>query len=235
MDSQDFACVIESLKVIELFKEAVANYNLPVTLLLGLVLLYWLFVIFGFVDSDSTLEGGADVSDSFSSGLSSVLGGSGAWKKLGIGPLPLSVFGSIFAIVLWLFSLWGNYYFNGEPGYRSLGKSALLLLPNIILSYALTQIVLWPLRKFFAAMYQRNSTEEKLTGQVGIVISAQVDQHYGQVEISTLGAPILVNARVTSSAPALEKGTSVLILEQSQDGNFYFVQTPNTSTLSTPP
>lgn len=47
----------------EILQEALKGHNLPLTILVGVVLLYWVVSMFGLVDLDSMDGGGADAAD----------------------------------------------------------------------------------------------------------------------------------------------------------------------------
>lgn len=209
--------------MIELIAESIALYNLPLTLLLGLVLFYWFLVLVGIADSetepmDLNGDGIADVSGS----------SSGFWPTCGrflhLGQVPLVVVASFLVLSLWLFALLGNYFFNGEPGDRSLLRAALLLFPNLAVSLVVTRIVAAPFRKLFSMMEESATEVEEVLQRQGVVASRQVDERYGQVEVGTAAVPLLVNARVAPGEPAIDKGALVLIVSAAPDHSFYYVQ-----------
>ena len=52
----------------EILQEALKGHNLPLTILVGVVLLYWVVSMFGLVDLDSMDGGGADAADGLDGG-----------------------------------------------------------------------------------------------------------------------------------------------------------------------
>lgn len=207
----------------ELLTESIALHNLPVTLLLGLVVFYWLLVLLGVMDSDS------EPMDLDGDGIADVSGGaSGFWPTCGrflyLGEVPLVVVGSFLAVSLWVLSVLGNYYFNGEPGNRSAWVAVLLLVPNLAVSLVITRIAATPFRQLFSVLDDSATEVESVLGREGLVSSTQVDERYGQVSIGTSAAPLLINARVTQGNGPLPKGTPVRVSAAGPDGAFYFVQ-----------
>jgi len=189
-----------------------------------MVMLYWLLVILGVLDNDFDGDGGdhhgfggAGVGqDSFGKKRSLV--------SLVLGTIPVSITGSFMAIFMWLLSLWGNFYLNGTPGNRSLLVAFGLLFPISIISLLLARIFTWPLTRLFSAM-QKSSTEvEQVAGREARVVSAQVDEKYGQVEILTQSAPLLVNARLKPGSPPVSRGDTVVVLTESEGGSYFLVE-----------
>lgn len=217
----------------ELVSEAIALHNLPATLLLGLIVGYWLLVLLGVADSDT------EPMDLDGDGIPDVSGSpNGLWPTCGrflyLGQVPLMIVVSFLAVSMWMISMISNYYFNGLPGHRSAGVAVLLLIPNVLVSLVLTRIAAAPFRKLFSAMDKASTEGETVIDREAIVTSAQVDDRYGQVAIVTGAAPLLVNARTAPGDPVLIKGTTVRITSAGADHAFYFVEptpsiTPTTS------
>ncbi|TLD69306.1 hypothetical protein FEM03_18205 [Phragmitibacter flavus] len=212
--------------MIDFIRETLSLHNLPVTMLLGMVTMYWLLVIVGILDND--FEGGVDgdVSNHGTLGGAGMSGGPESKKGgiLNFGHAPLSIVGSFLAIFMWLISLWGNFYLNGEPGDRSLILAAVLLVPNGVISLLLTRVAVMPFDRLFKAMHEGSTEAEEIVGRKGRVASVQVDERYGQVEVVTNSAPLLVNARIEAGTQPLERNAAVTVLSAADDGSFYFVR-----------
>ncbi len=220
----------------EFIREFISIHNLPCTALLGMVVLYWLLVILGVLDADIEADagegfgdGGNDSPAPLHTSHSSSAGGGGPMPEMksrlfSFGDVPLNIVGTFLAIFMWMISMISNYYLNGTPGNRSYTVALLLLIPNVILSLILTRILIIPFDKLFSAM-QRTATEsEEVVGREATVISAGVTEHYGQAEIATKAAPVLVNVRVKSGEPTLHRGAKVKIISGSPDAPFHFVE-----------
>ena len=197
----------------ELLHEAFSIHNLPVTVLLGLVLCYWLLVVIGFVDADDSGvdfngDGHADFGDHSAEG--------GFWlaagKFLHLGYVPFMIVASVLALLMFPFSVLGNYYLNPT---RNATIALLLLVPNFLGSALLTRIIVTPIKKLFESFQDRIEADTKIIGKEGVVVSMQVDSTYGQVEVPTNGAPMLLNVRVSSGHTTIPKGTPVIIFDSS--------------------
>ncbi len=210
----------------ELIRESLSAHQLPITVLLGVVVFYWLLVVFGLVD----LEG--DVFELGDGGGDGHVGGStamgGAWvtvgKWLGFSKVPIAVWGSFAVLFVWLAALILNYRFNGEPGARDVSRAMLLLVPSSVISLVMTKLVTLPVGKLFAAMADADTEAAKVIGKVGTVVTGTVDERYGQIQIPSLAAPLLLDVRVAPGLPHLTKGDAALVKEASADGAWYFVE-----------
>jgi hypothetical protein len=210
----------------DLFQEAFSLHNLPVTVLLGLVLLYWLMVVIGFIDADDSgidlnADGHADFGDHHSPEGGFWLA---AGKFLHLGVVPFMIVVSVLALLMFTFSVLANYYLNGQPGARNATIALLLLVPNLFVSAILTRIIVSPVKKLFSSFQDRIEAETKVIGKEGLVVSTQVDTTYGQVEVQTDGAPLLLNARVSEGHDPVPRGTSVLIFDISSDNSHYLIR-----------
>ncbi len=215
----------------EFIQEALSLHNLPLTALLGMVLLYWMMVMIGALD----FEGDIDVPDlpdgdtgppgmnlHHSGDLSGVMVLAG--RFFGFGQVPIAVWGSFFLLFLWGFAIILNHRFNGESGDRSMATAAWLLLPGGLASLVLTKVVTLPLATLFAAMSSVSTGATTIVGNTGTVNTTGLDDSHGQVEIKGSGAPALINARLLKAGPALQKGDRVRVVEMASEGTFYYVE-----------
>jgi hypothetical protein len=210
----------------ELIHEAFGLHNLPLTVLLGLVVGYWLLVILGAMDADSDV--GVDVEGD---GIPDHMDGQvshGCFALISslfsVGQVPFMIVISVLTLSMWLGSLLANYYFNGTPDARSAWTALGIMVPNFIVALILTRILLWPVAKLFSAM-DKNDTGIHVIGAKARVVSIEVDETYGQVEIADQGgAPALLNVRTIAGAEQLPRNAIVKIIKASDDGSFYFVE-----------
>lgn len=236
----------------ELFKEAIGLHNLPVTVLLGVMIVYWILVMIGATDVDMDGpdvhveggHGGADIGDGHGGGDRGMpFGGhvdghgghaptqSGFWQTCGrllhLGEVPLMIVLSVLSLFMWAFSITANYLFNGTPGNRDAFIALLLLVPNLIAGLLFTRVALSPLSKLIRRMQTTESEVETVLGREAIVVSSQVTESFGQIEIAARGMPVTVNARVAAGRPSIPKGTAVLVYEAGPEAVFYFVRPLN--------
>ncbi len=211
----------------EFIREAFSAHQLPATMVLGLVILYWLIVMIGGLDFDSSILDGGDLPDVHDVHHGpSALGGAwvAAGRLLGFAKVPVAVWGSFAVLFTWAAALLLNYYFNGEPGNRDFGRAALLFVPASIIGLVATKIVTLPVGKLFAAMADADTEGVEVIGKTGAVTTSTVDERYGQLQIATGGAPVLLNVRVSAGSAPLKKGDPARVLSASPDGSFYYVE-----------
>ncbi len=201
--------------MIEFFHASISLVNLPFTVLLVLIVLYWLSVIIGALDIELfDLDLSQDMDMDHSGGfVHSFL------SLLNIGEVPVMVVISVMILVGWCFSMLSNYYLNSG---MSLLIGAGLLVPNFIVSLVMAGLVTRPLRALFSTLDQED-THQKILNRVGKVTTSQVTPTFGQLEIETRGAPILVNVRTTEDT-VLKKGDKAIIYDEDKDKGIYFVE-----------
>ncbi len=211
----------------ELIREAFSAHQLPATIVLGMVILYWLVVAVGGLDFDSSILDSADLPDAHDVHHGpSALGG--AWVSvghlLGFSKVPIAVWGSFAVLFTWAAALLLNYQYNGEPGNRDIGRAVVLFLPASVIGLVVTKIVTLPIGRLFAAMADADTEAVEVIGKCGQVITSTVDERYGQLQIAAGGAPVLLNVRVTAGSPSLVKGDAARVMSASAVGAFDFVE-----------
>ncbi len=208
--------------MLELLQASLSQNQILLTILLGLVVCYWLMVVFGVLDLDTDVADGGgeiDMDPGHDSSTGSVWMSTG--RFLGFSKVPLIVWLSFVSLFMWFFSLVLNQYWNREA---EVLRALLLLAPNVVASVIVTKIVTFPIAKLFAAMADADSEGEEILERNGTVISMEANETYGQIEIPAKGAPLLVNVRCQTGAPALKKGTSVKVISAGPDNKFYYIE-----------
>ncbi len=211
--------------VSELYQAAILPHQLLLSLLLALVVFYWLLVLLGALDFESDLPddlgGDADTDASHAHGVNT----GGAWlaagRFIGFSQVPLVVWLSFMVLFVWFGSLVLNEWYN-QPG--SLEQAACLLLPNILGSLIMTKLVTLPVGKLFKAMSDADSEAEEVIGRTGVVASTEVDASYGQLEIPTASVPLLINVRTQPGAAPLLRGASAIVTSAGPDHLFYLIE-----------
>ena len=213
-------------RMIELLQDFIKPYNLPFTLLLGLIIFYWLTALLGVIDLDG--EGGdidmdaggegdtdaGDVDDSGESVWNAVL------RVVGLSDAPAILVISLFSLFLWAFNVIANMHFNPA---ESNGRAAVLLLPVVILAFLAMRLSLRFIRPVFQ-MIRAPEADARVIGQEGVVKSATIDSAFGRVEIEYQGKPLLLNAVISDEETALNKGDRVLVVLKEEKTNKYIVR-----------
>jgi len=169
---------------------------LPITVLVGLITLYWLLVIVGAVGFD-VLDGSADGLPEGDLDAGSAAGTqSGSWgsalRFFHLGEVPFMVFLSIFAISWWVSTAVGVVLFADRlPGVWTV----LWIGPCFLVALALTKGVLMPTSRFFVALDGSRQSHTELIGRTCVVTSSQVNESFGQAEVKIDGPPIIIDVR----------------------------------------
>lgn len=207
----------------ELWEHAILFYNLPLTILLGLVLVFWLVSLLGAVDLDGLdldFDVDADVDgDGASSGLSGLF--AFVMRFVNAQDVPVTIILSLLSVFMWATSLLANSSLNpGHSGWIALG----LFLGNFFFSAILVKAITQPLRPFLRSL-KAEDTPEPLIGLVGTVKSGLLDKDFGQVEVPRAsGAPALLNAILPDGHESLPRGSQVLVFDFDAERDKYLVK-----------
>ncbi|MHC2993345.1 hypothetical protein OB13_17830 [Pontibacter sp. HJ8] len=203
----------------ELLQAAISGVNILPTAFLVFTLLYWVAVIFGFLDLDFfdvDLDLDTEVQ---ADGVSAVTWLNSALAFFNLGKVPFMVFLTFLALPFWVISILVNYYFNHN--YELLGL--LYLLPSFIAALFVSKILTRPFVKVFAALEIEHDSAATIIGQVCTVILPATHTELGQATVKTAGAPLLLNVKTTEGS-AVQKGETALVLEYNAGNKFYLIE-----------
>ena len=223
----------------ELFREAIAAPNLFYTLLLGMVIFYWLTVIIGVldfdflnvdldIDTDIDLDVDVDVDVDVDAeidvdtGVDINGGGPGFFIQsatfFNIGSVPFMVFISVLILSMWASSILTNYHFgNSYPWFFFA-----FLIPNLLGSLFITKIITTPLKAFHKGVNQEAISKKGLVGKIcKVTLMASSDKN-GQAEINFDDQNFLLNVR-SSGDESIPKGSQAIIVEYDPEKNFYLI------------
>ncbi len=200
--------------MLEVFSEAIALVNLPFTVLLGLVMFYWLLVALGALDT----EFGADAHGDFEGHGDAGEWSSGVVHFINLGEVPLMVVLSILSLCLWTGSLIANYYFTDHRALLALA----FLLPNLMVSAVVTRYLSLPLRPLFRMLREAEGDALPLVGRPCRITTSTANPTFGQAEVQTDGAPLLIDVR-TLDGVSLPRGASAVIFREDTERGIYFV------------
>ena len=205
----------------EIMHESMRWVNMPYTVLLAMVLLYWLLVILGALDIDfgdfdlfSDVETNVDAE-----GIPETGWLSGVLQFLNLGQVPTMIVASFLVVSLWAGSMILNYYWSISAVWISFA----LFIPNFILAGVLTHFCARPFARLFRELNHQGDENLPMTGRIGRVITSEVNEHFGQVEIETEGAPLVISARAADGEIYL-KGESVVVVESLEEASSYRVK-----------
>jgi hypothetical protein len=180
------------------FVEAALEFPTVIfSILLLIVIGYWLLVLFGATDVED-----AD-------GFGDFVGG------LGLGGAPVAVVGSILIALAWFASLVGGVLFSG------LAFAAVTLVIALVLAWLCTRLLLVPLRKVFHAGPEASRND--FVGTLCVIRTGRVNTTFGQAEVTAPdGSSAIVQVRQAGEDP-LRAGSQALIYDYDVDGEFFWV------------
>lgn len=200
----------------EFLEACFSPWTLPFTVLLVLILLYWLLLIIGAVDLELFDSLVPDMEPDMIEEGGSLFGPLLHW--LGIGSVPVMILLSFFIFFGWALSLIANTAFN-PAGTATIG---LLLLPlNFMISLFLAGLIARPFGRLF-----KPETHQRILYSIGVATTSRVTADFGQVEIPARGAPIVINARTTGET-VLHKGDKVIVYDKDDEKGIYYVEKYN--------
>ena len=212
------------------------------TIALGIVLVYWLFVLIGALDID--LLGGADADlDLDVAGAAKgvgelVTGGAkaggelghghghgdvdadadgGLWRGLGLGDVPVTISVSLIAMVSWCGSLLVMHYLAGGAGWLR----AVVLIGVLVLALPIVALLVRPLAPVFAVKEGKSAAD--YVGHACTITTGTVDHKFGQATVEDGGTVLEVAVRC-DRAGALRRGDKALIIDFDRERAAYLVE-----------
>lgn len=198
----------------ELWEQAILPYNLPLTILLGLVVVFWILTLLGAIGTDAEVD--TDVSTSDLGDVPAAM-----LRAVNVGFVPLTIVLSVLVLMMWIASILLNHYFN--PG-GSLLVALGFFLAAFVLGVVATKGITQPLVPIMRRLKEAENAPPVI-GEVGVVRSIQLDSSYGQVEVQRPdGAPALLNARLGTDSEPVSRGTPVAIISFDEASGVYLVR-----------
>lgn len=232
--------------MMEVLSESVRLVNLPFTVLLGCVVLYWLLMALGLfnfdtgadvdtdvdvdahvdahvdaADMDAHLDGHVDAdgdTDVHAHAEPGFLGS--VLQFLNIGEVPLMVVLSIMALCGWILSVGMNHYWNDGTVLRVM----MLLAVNLVATCIVTHFAARPFKALFKALNREYEEHTPIIGRTCIITTSEANAQFGQAEIKTKGAPILINVRTTEDVTLRKGETGLVIKEDKQKGTYAVIK-----------
>ncbi|MCS7483095.1 hypothetical protein ACFFQW_43825 [Umezawaea endophytica] len=176
------------------------------SVLLAVVVLYWLLAAVGVLDGDD-----------------GVFGFDGVLAGLGLDGVPVTVVLSLLTAFSWFACLGGSVLLNGfdlsSPVVIALGIAVLLVA--LVVGVLLTRLVAWPLRKLFPN--PRQASRNDFVGRPCVIRTGTVTQTFGQAEVTASdGSSAVVQVR-QAGQDLLVAGSTALIFDYDGDGEFFWV------------
>ena len=216
--------------MIEIYQEAIRLINFPLSLLMVIVIVYWVFAIIGVLDLDILhISTDADVSgpdlhvDGGDGDVNFEHGGGdhGALHHifgfLHVGEAPVTVILSMLFTFMWGLSMTANHYFNKGD---SIWLGLAYLIPNFLVSITATGVAVIPIASLFRKLNDEHNVKKDVVGDICTILTSRVDCESGQCEVTAEGAPITVNARTAEAGEILTKGQKAVVVRKTDEGTY---------------
>ena len=190
------------------------------TIILFVMVLYWLFAILGMVDID-VLDLDLDLDSDMD--LEGLTGLAGLLVTLGLTGVPITVVVTLLSLVAWVLSYLAVYlFFFWEPGtLLSYLVGTVVIIGATAISIPITAQLIKPLKMFFRKAYAP-PPEKVLLGRTCLVRSTRVDENFGEANVDLEGASLILRIRA-DAAKELKRGDSVVLIEHKPENNTYWV------------
>ena len=204
-------------QLIQLWQAAVHVANLPYTLLLSLVVLYWIMVMVGGIDTDA-LDLHFTEADVGLDGVHAGAAFDGFLEYFNFKKVPVSVIVSFFALSCWVVGMLANHWIHRTSS-SLLGL--VVLVPTVVAGAFLAKFLTRPLIPLFKETRKHTAEHEDLIGRRVRVISSKADGSFGRVELEGDGAPITLSVR--TEGETLPKGVEAVILYLDEKQQVYVI------------
>jgi hypothetical protein len=222
------------------FFEAILAYPAIVyTVLLGVVLVYWILAIIGLVDFENTgldlsveaepevdvdLDAGAEVDATgeahHADGGLQVSTLAAYLVALGLGGVPFSVVVSLLALFSWMISsIAGPWVLPFAPtAFLHFIVGTVLLVASLAFAIPAAAFCVRPMRRLFVT--HEAISNISLVGQECVVSTGSVDEEFGRAEVPARGASYYI--RVVADTPNnLKRGDVALIIAYDETARLY--------------
>jgi len=217
--------------MLDLLEAAFSLVNLPYTILLILVVLYWGLYILGAVgddvldflgldfDGDVDVDADVDVDGDVDAGANGMGSGLGALLHFFyLGELPVVLIFSILILFMWILAMLANRMLVNTQ----LWLSMVLFVPIFVAAAMLTKAVLTPFVPWLKQAFDQSSDVVEIIGKTCTITSLEATPEYGQAELPRPGAPVVLNVK-TREGTTLRKGEEAIVYEHDEATSTYLV------------
>lgn len=214
------------------------------TIALGIVLVYWLFVLIGALDIDlfggdvdvdvsgaakgigEVLTGGAkggaeafhaDAGGDAGGDVDADVDGGGLWHGLGLGDVPVTISVSLITMTAWCGSLLGMHYVAGTAGWWG----AVVLVLAVVIALPIAALLIRPIAPVFAVKEGKSNAD--YIGHACTITTGSVDDRFGQATIEDGGTVLIIAVRCDQPGK-LARGDRALIIEFDRERQAYLVE-----------
>ncbi|MDR2039305.1 MAG: YqiJ family protein [Bacteroidales bacterium] len=211
--------------------------NAVMTVLMGVIVVYWLFVMLGgagfgdvdlgigfgdvdvdadveIPDVDATADSDSDVPLEKSEGAMSRF-----LNYLNIGKVPFMLVLSTFKFLTWMCTLITTQFIAMESWGA---KSLLILVPMFAIGIVFTRYATKPMVRFFKKIGYQGEEEIDFLGRSGKMLSTIKEQKIGCAEFIIDRNPMKLNV-VSHTGEEISYGDTVMVTDESDDRKIYYV------------
>ncbi len=220
----------------ELIQVAFLPVNLFFTVLLLLVILYWLSVILGAIDLssfdldldiDADVDVDADLDVDVDADVDADAGTTSGWMAgalhfFNFGKMPFMVIMTVVIMSGWLLSILSNYYL----GKGSIAFAIALFVPILFVSLIIAKVVTTPLIPIF----KRLDSNAEAIDYVGMICRLKLPasaSKFGQAEVLIDGAPNLIYVKTQNDEDLINNGEEAVIIGKTEDERYYLIERKN--------
>lgn len=194
------------------------------TVLLGIVVVYWLFVMLGALDTDALGEG---IDADFDGGDVDVDGdggdggdGAGALSSwFGLRRVPLTISLSLVVLFGWTFTLLGMHWTEGVSRWVA---GPIVFVAATLVAVAIAAVAVRPLAPVFRT--HAGKTRADYIGSTCEISTGHVDATFGQATVTDGGTVLVIPVRCDKPDNGLQRGAHALVIDYDQDREAYVVE-----------
>ena len=214
-----------------LLHEAFSLVNLPYTVLLILMFLYWALYLLGtfgsetldFLNLDFDLDADVDVDADLDADAEVTTGGhggllSGAFHFLHVGQVPVTIIFSVLILAMWTASILANHFLQNTSVLVALA----LLVPIVMVGLMVTKSIIMPLAPALQQLFDQSGDKVEIMGKTCVVTSSHATPEFGQAEFADGGTSILLNVK-TRDGVTLTKGEEAVVFDHDQEKDVYLI------------
>ncbi len=220
--------------MLELLQAAVSPVNVVYTVLLVIVLIYWMSIIVGVLDTgsfdidfdldvdvDLDVDLDVDVDADMDVDADGDVGGgwfAGALHFFNFGKLPFMIIMSFVILFQWAMALLANHNF----GHGSVIFALVTALPILFVSLSMTKIITTPLIPVFAKL-DTAAEPVNYIGKTGTLILPPTRNKLGQAEVIDEGNPLIISVKVSEDEAIPKKGESIVVIHEADNKTHFIV------------
>lgn len=203
----------------DLIQLATSPSNIIYTILLVVIVFYWLSVIIGALDVSSfdiDIDTDLDIDTDVDIDADADMETGGVWlnalRFFNLGKLPFMIIMTFTVLFSWTINMLISHYL----GNTSIVFGLALLFPTLFISLCLTKLITSPLIPLFANL----DGGEKDVDYIGLTCTIRLDAStsaVGQAEVYFNNNSLLINIKASEDTPVLTKGEEAIIIAKEND------------------